>query len=388
MAACRFDVCMVLMCSLFALPAARADLESERYEPGPDAPAGYFPGPNSDARGLNLSGSLIVFQDLRGAKFDGADLRRVIFWQTVFDERTSFRGADLRGAQFQDVRLKGVDFEGALITHLFVDQATLRGDQIKSTESYRRRDLSGCNLTASVEDEWDGQKRGPTGVQDLSLAGFDLVETSFVGIDLTKMDLSGADLARARFRGCQVRQDQIFKSRGFSYPSKPTDRQSPPVQYAGMRFENMDLRGWNFVKANLRHASFVGCQLDGADFSGAEIEGAQLGQITADQLASTANFRRGELIGVTLRTIDLRDRDFSRMNLTGVHFLDCKVQGVDLTDAVVTNASFCNDAGRPDDKFSLDQIRSTWNARNGRLDGVCLPLSAVHLSGSSTSAPK
>jgi uncharacterized protein YjbI with pentapeptide repeats len=331
---------------------------------------------------------LIVFQDLCGAKFDGADLRRARFIQTVFNDRTSFRGADLRGGELVDVKLKGVDFEGALINQLLVDQATLRADQIKATESYRRRDLSGCKLEASVQDEWDGQNRGWTGVQDLSLAGFDLVETSFVGIDLTKMDLSDTDLARTRFRGCQVRQDQIFKSRGFSYPSEPTDRQSPPVQYAGMRFENMDLRGWSFVKANLRHASFVGCQLDGADFSGAEIEGAQLGQITADQLASTANFRRGELIGVTLRTIDLRDRDFSRMNLTGVHFLDCKVQGVDLTDAVVTNANFCSHAGRPDDKFSLDQIRSTWNARNGRLDGVCLPLSAVHLSGSSTSAPK
>ena len=385
MAACRFDVCMVLMCSLVALPAARADLESERYEPGPNAPAEYFPGPNSDARGLNLSGSLIVFQDLRGAKFDGADLRQVIFWQTLFDERTSFRGADLRGAQFQDVQLEGVDFQAALINYLLVDQATLRADQIKATESYRRHDLSGCKLTATL---WNGRENVPARVQDLSLAGFDLVGTSFVGIDLTKMDLSDTDLARTRFRGCQVRQDQIFKSRGFSYPSEPTDRQSPPVQYAGMRFENMDLRGWSFVKANLRHASFVGCQLDGADFSGAEIEGAQLGQITADQLASTANFRRGELIGVTLRTIDLRDRDFSRMNLTGVHFLDCKVQGVDLTDAVVTNANFCSHAGRPDDKFSLDQIRSTWNARNGRLDGVCLPLSAVHLSGSSTSAPK
>jgi uncharacterized protein YjbI with pentapeptide repeats len=146
-----------------------------------------------------------------------------------------------------------------------------------------------------------------------------------------------------------------------------------------MRFENMDLRGWNFVKANLRHASFVGCQLDGADFSGAEVEGAQLGQITADQLASTANFRRGELIGVALRTIDLRDRNFSRMNLTGVHFLACKVQGVDLTDAVITNANLGDYDDRPEDKFSLDQIRSTWNARNGQLRGVQLPARAKHL---------
>lgn len=225
-----------------------------------------------------------------------------------------------------------------------------------------------------------------------------------MGLDLTKMDLSGADLTRARFNRCTLRQEQVIKSAGFDRRvERRAERREdtfwdyawhPPrnglsfyAQYGGMKFGGMDLSGWSFANANLRRTGFYKCNLADANFSGAEVGCAHLQGVTWDQIVTTANFRRHELLGVTLDCVDLSGRDFSRMNLTGVRFTGCNVQGLDLTDAIVTGA-YLYQGDEPERLFTLDQVRSTWNARHGRLDGVVLPPSAAHLSGRSTSAPK
>lgn len=385
---------LLVVVTLLGAVSARGDTPESEFLPGPKTPPDYRPDRGDlDGRGLDLAKAVFVGLVPHGERFDNANLRRARFHQGYFAEHTSFRGADLRDAviDIEVQRLDRCDFRDARINGL--ETCRLTADQIAVTESYRQRDLSRCCLT------------GTAGAQALQLAGFDLTETLFMDLDLTKMDLSGADLTRARFTRCTLRQEQLVKSAGFDRRiQRSSERREDPFwdlkwyqprwgsgffheQYGGMHFGGMDLRGWSFANANLRRTGFYKCNLAGVDFSGAEIGGAHLHGITWDQLASTANFRRHELLGVTLDCVDLSGRDLSRMNLTGVRFEGCFVRGLDLTDAIVTHAVL-DQSRDPERLLTLEQIGSTWNARHGRLDGVSLPPSAVHLSGSSTSAPK
>lgn len=384
---------LLLVVMLLGVISAQGDTPESEFLPGPKTPPDYRPDRGDlDGRGLDLAEAVFVGLVPHGERFDNANLRRAKFYQGYFAERTSFRGADLRDAviDIEVQKLDLCDFQDARINGL--ETCRLTGEQIAVTESYRKRDLSRCCLT------------GEAGAQALQLAGFDLTETNFFDLDLTKMDLSKADLTRARFIRCTLRQEQVVKSAGFFRQiERSSERREDTFwdlawhaprrgggffqQYGGMKFADMDLRGWSFANANLRRTGFYDCNLADADFTGAEVGNAYLYGVTFEQLATTANFRRHELLGVTLAGVDLRGRDFSRMNLTGVRFECCNVQGLDLTDAIVTGA-YLNIGVKPEQQFTLDQIRSTWNARHGRLEGVALPPSAIHLSGSSTSAPK
>ncbi|MCL4192239.1 MAG: pentapeptide repeat-containing protein, partial [Thermoguttaceae bacterium] len=66
--------------------------------------------------------------------------------------------------------------------------------------------------------------------------------------------------------------------------------------------------------------------------------------------------------------IDFSRFPFSGVNMTGSTFFGCDFSGASFADSVVTAAQFSESAG-----LTVEQIKSTWNYKQGRMEGIILP---------------
>lgn len=382
---------------VFSCMAMRAYADTYGYEfrPGPNAPAGFRPGPGVDASGLDLSGSAFVGMDLSNANFERCNLQRVFFAQVRFQQGSaSFREADLRYARFAETPhspkqegLDECDFTDALIQGLqFTTQyAHLTIDQIRSTKSFKMKDLSGCQIVGGVSDRksYSFYHLRPRPVE-VDFRQFDLRNATFAAGDFTNSQFAGAIIRGCTFFKSNISPDQIASTSryvpdahvgGFpdSFFVTPdhfgmlTSRSG----YAGLGFAHMDLSSWNFAKADLRGTRLCDVNLTGVDFSGADISEAHFSNsISKDQLVATTSYQTGDLAGIVFARLDLSSVDFSRQNLTRSIFVLCDLSGADFTDAIITSADF---ASCIHPLLTLDQIKSTWNYKHGRMEGIRLP---------------
>ncbi|MDR1479698.1 MAG: pentapeptide repeat-containing protein [Planctomycetaceae bacterium] len=122
-------------------------------------------------------------------------------------------------------------------------------------------------------------------------------------------------------------------------------------------------------------------------FDNATIYGCTFADISFSQLASTKDFRSGCLTEVTFKCTDFSFTDLSRMTLLRCTFGGepyeireedhdekikihdiCDFEETNLTDAVITLCDFRNTKN-----LTAKQIKSTWNYKQNRMDGVKLP---------------
>ena len=117
----------------------------------------------------------------------------------------------------------------------------------------------------------------------------------------------------------------------------------------------------------------MGDGLKNADITDATISECAIHRgMTKLQLCSTKNYKDGNLSNSPFSRIDLSGCDLSRQNLTGSTFTECVFTGASFRDAVITNAQFA--IGTTDcPGLTVEQIKSTWNYKNGRMAGVVLP---------------
>jgi len=397
---------------LFALLAGRSSINADThgydFRPGPHAPKGFQPGPGADATGMDLSGSAFIGMDLSNANFEDCTLQRAVFVQVRFQHGSaSFKGADLRYAMFIDTPDSPAEewlderaFTDALINGLqFVDQrAHLSLTQLRSTRSFKLKDLSECQIVGGVSESnnysYFNLRRKPIAVD---FRQFDLRNATFAAADFSKSDFTGAIITGATFFKSAISPAQIASTSRcisrcdvnpfrmlVSRPGHPNLR--VPHQdltrvfdgrilsfrsgYADLAFSYMDLSTWDFVNADLRGTRFCDVNLTGVDFTGANISEAHFWKsISKEQLLATQSYRMGDLVGIVLARLDLSNVDFSGQNLTRARFVECNLNGADFTDAIITDADF-RGCFRPPP--TVEQIESTWNYKHGRMEGIKL----------------
>jgi uncharacterized protein YjbI with pentapeptide repeats len=142
-----------------------------------------------------------------------------------------------------------------------------------------------------------------------------------------------------------------------------------------IHFSGSDLSGTDFTGFTLQNTYFKSTLLKDCIFTDAVIEGCDLGYknhgITFEQLRSTKSYQDGNLIKIGLNLVWSEGiADFSGMNLTGCRFsCGSDNQGqLDLTDSVITNCTFSYFKG-----LTLENIKSTWNYKHNRMEGIKLP---------------
>jgi uncharacterized protein YjbI with pentapeptide repeats len=371
---------------------ANADTYGYEFHPGPGVPEGFTPGPGVDARGMDLSGSVFIGMDLSHARFEGCNLQRARFYQArFFSGGGSFRSADLRNAAFLESpdqpfrgRFADCDFTDALINGLSFlrQQDHLTLDQIRSTRSYKLKDLSACQIVAGVhEKEHYSYKNLTIKPVAVDLREFDLRDATFVAGDFTECDFRDAVITGATFVRSILTPAQIMSTKRYvmdpeldvstgSMYANPARQLVARNGYADIGFSLVDLSSWDFTNADLRGARFHDAKLDGVSFVGADISGAEFWKsITQEQLLSTKSYKEGNLASTMFVWLDLSKMDFSRRILAGARFVYCDLSRADFTDAVITEADF----RYLDDPPTVEQIKSTWNYKHGRMGGIFLP---------------
>ena len=307
---------------------------------------------NADFSGRNLLGHTFNKVDARGARFDGADLRHAVFAYYTKLTGASFRGADLRRARF--IGCDGLTADNDLTDALINDTWSSRDQdlqgaflltekQLRSTKSFKDRNLNGCSLVIE-------------GVPALDLRHFDLRNMT-IQMDFSNCRMEGADLTGSVIlRGSKVSHSQIQST----------------SQWPGHDFSYSGSRLWIYCPIEGMEPS--GQWLESLSFNpeGADLTGAYWpygnvvfleGTLTKEQLYSTTNYKRKTLRNTTFRGLKDDDWDFSGQDLTGVKFLDrwsnvkvLSLPRADFTDAIVTGTRL---------DLTPEQYKSTWNYKKG-----------------------
>jgi len=339
-----------------SLSCIQADTEQSRVKLGPWA-GDLKVGPRMNAVGKDLRGCEFVGQDMSGANFDRCDFQDVRIHDCILSN-ASFRKAKLTGVSLGECNIEGADFTDAIINGIKSSisinsphDVRLSEQQLISTRSYKIKNLGDCVIYGYDE-------KGENMLSHYDLRNANLRDVVLIGGDLRECDFTDADISRAEFRSCVITFDQLAATKTFK------DGRLREMCFSGAFSEGRA----DFSGKDLTGTVLYGPLRD-ANFDGANISRSTLGVMTTERLRTTKNYREGNLSGITLLGTDLSGCDLSRQNLTGCRFTKCDLSGAVFNDAVITDVQFTYKTVG----LTLDQIKSTWNYKHARMEGIKLP---------------
>jgi uncharacterized protein YjbI with pentapeptide repeats len=241
-------------------------------------------------------------------------------------------------------------------------------EQLVSTYSYKKKDLRNAMIR--------GMPSKRTGEPpEYDFRGADLSGAKLWYGDFTRCDSTDATMHQAELYLCLASFASLSSSKTFRW-NRLQGMKFPEVRFVdACDFSGMDLRRVDLSYITNRNATGLPpLNLTDAIVGGAKFGKmpAERGSITKEHLYSTASYKQGDLSGVTIVGIDLTSCDFSNQNLTGATFARCDLTNADFRDAVVTNVKFVYD-DEPGTGLTVEQIKSTWNYKHGRMEGILLP---------------
>lgn len=102
-----------------------------------------------------------------------------------------------------------------------------------------------------------------------------------------------------------------------------------------VRFERCDLSGAVLDGAKLTRVQFVGCRLTGLALGGSELTDV----VIEDSVLDLADFRSSTSSFLWLRDTSLKRTDFTEARLRNAAFLDCDLNGIDLSNTRIAGLS-------------------------------------------------
>ena len=362
---------MLLGVFLFVCTAC-ADTEQPRVVLGPGITNTEI-GPGTDLTGKQLAGCVFVGQDFRGAVFDDCDFFGCRICQCDF-RGVSFKRANFNGLQLGDCDFEGADFADAIINGIerydgrYGHDYRLTAKQFTSTLSYRTKNLKNCFIAIAPKS------RSEPARPRFDFRDARLDNSIFTSTNLSECNFTGADITGMKVIGGSLAFEQIKSTRNFPNLTRSTSRmvigidfaipeKETTFSFARFEFYNCTVRNIFHVKSSLRDVIFSRCRLTGGKATG--------------RLEQTRNFKRGDLSDLVFLGVDFSRLDFSKQNLTNCRFVRCDFSGAEFHDAVISGATFETVPGWPEwqnrNHLTLDQIKSTWNYKHGRMAGIRLP---------------
>ncbi len=320
-----------------------------------------------DVSGMRLFGCVFVGLDLRDAVFDNCDFDGARICQCRF-ENASFRNANFNGLQIGDCTFDKADFSGAIINGIerfdgrYGDDFYLTVPQFVSTYSYKSKKLSNCVIHLKSSDRHLVS-------YSLDFSDADLRDTIVRHVDLRNSDFSNARIRNMKLRMSTITVEQLM--------STADGRQKVFLGIESRAFyleDKHDLSDVEFYDSTLYDLLAGNVSLENVLLSRCEI----VGGVAKGTLEQTSSYRRGSLTGLRFLRVNFRNVDLSRQNMTSCFFTDCDFQSVDFADAVISNTWIrrCD--------LTAEQIKSTWNYKNGRMSTVNLPDHLEYLKNSAS----
>jgi uncharacterized protein YjbI with pentapeptide repeats len=315
----------------------------------------------------------VIFDDsvFRGVIVDKVEFNNCSFRNVTF---RGFRGCEgLNNCDFTDAIIhidesqpdkltdlatsnnsyKDFCFRGAM-SGMLVNEIPLDSEQLKQTASFRMRNLSGCGLFSFDKD----------------MSNFNLIHCKigkvpeYCSFDNTL--IRGANIDKISLK-------QIYSTYDYKQ-GRLIDVAFNYCDFTNGKFANMNLSGISFRYCNLANADFTNSKISWASFAGNSAEGKN---IEIRQIKSTADFKNKKLYRVSLDGVNLSNVDLSGFDLTGCCFSHCNLDNVNFTDAVITDCDFSVYPAIKNrsilHKITIEQVKSTWNYKNGYMRGISLP---------------
>ncbi len=323
----------LLVASSETLTASGADLTQPNVNLGPWTKP-LRVGPGAVFSGQRLWGTEIVGHDLTNGSFDDCDLAGVILRECNLTG-VSFRRAVLSGCAILDCKLKDNTFIDAVINDLDTgapqNMPSWDLGQLKSTLSYKRKNLDDCHIRI----------RGEKGVPlDLQLDDFSLHRTLFYEMDLTNTGFEGAKFSRLTMSLCRLNADNFSKASG-------------NLSDSGLDITLSDGR-LNLDKHYLWGTTISG-QVGAVTAIDARIDFLRAGPwLDRDILETTRNYHESAFEGCHFYKANLKGTDFSRKILLGCHFGGCDLTGSRFADAVISKTTFNECRGLTVDQIDLE----------------------------------
>jgi uncharacterized protein YjbI with pentapeptide repeats len=281
-----------------------------------------------------------------------------------FASTWNYKYNSMRGINLIDFDLRKANFAGKNVAHMFIDSLThdKRNPNVDLFKDATIADESGKNiLPIGISKE---QFYRTKNYKEKSLCGLILHDGKHNVEMGEQVDLNGQDLTGAKILGSLSRQHPHTEILNDAIIKNAT------------------------ILVALKYKS------------GNE----KVGFMNEKQLYSTQSYKQGDLTNITFTgdeqlkplygnvgvdngsTGDMKNWNLSRKNLSNCKFERVDLTDANFTDAVITGAIF----GRPlyktinnhkviiddfedDSHLTIDQIKSTWNYKNGLMSGVMLP---------------
>ena len=300
---------------------------------------------------------------LTDANFTGANLTSASFYSLrLYDGHFTEFAATLTGADFTDAIIKGVKF-GDIVSKGFTES------QLKSTKSYKEKDLSGIKLNGNNISGWD-------------FSGQNLSSAKFSGATLT-----GADFTDAIIKGVEFWD---IVSKGFTESQLKSTKSYKEKDLSGIKLSQNNISGWDFSGQNLSSADFYSTTLTDTNFTNTNLKSANIDYsiikganfsgavgFTESQLKSTKSYKEKDLSGIKLSNNNMSGWDFSGQNLssadfyyatlTGTNFTNANLSSTNIDYSIIKGANFSGAVG-----FTEWQLKSTESYKEKDLSGIGL----------------
>ncbi|MDR2642847.1 MAG: pentapeptide repeat-containing protein [Planctomycetaceae bacterium] len=347
-----------------------------------------------DSYGLAADGIPVTWDEFyKTANFKAKQLKCADIWTNKLSHL--FAGWNLEGSSLE---LRG-DLTDAVVTkcdlYLFIPDF---GSLDCKARMYGEKSYYKNNLTK--EEEEIASKAFTVFTSTWNYKYNRLEYISLYGIDLRKGDFYKKDVSKMRFVDCKF-FDETNKNEYIFADAVITGNHNNPYQetpngiskeqlyktdcYKKKQLKNINvhhLPRLDVTGQNLEGTTFTGSAAD-YKFDGTYIERTTMRSITKDQLYTTKSYKNGFISKSRFFDADFSHANLSNMNLTGCRFFKCDFKDADFTNSVINNCSFgisakesgynVNNPHLESKNLSIEQIKSTWNYKNNRMDGIKLP---------------
>jgi uncharacterized protein YjbI with pentapeptide repeats len=206
------------------------------------------------------------------------------------------------------------------------------------------------------------------------LRGFNIGNYYFKNCDFADAKISqlGKITYLYKIESDQFRRTDSYKRRQLAYlevivegDNNSHDFSDFDLRYSKLKFTDKD-SDFTYLNGNNYFAKH---KLDRAI-----IEGAYLTQISAKQLYSTSDYVNGRVHEITFVNCNFANANFSKIDMSGCKFITydekfpMNLLKANFNDSVISNCDFTKAKN-----LTVDQIKSTWNYKSNRMEGIKLP---------------
>jgi len=252
---------------------------------------------------------------MRGWVLAGAKLQHAYLESCVFDERTSFEGADLSGATLRRCAIERDGKRG--MASLPADRAEI--STILESTSYL---LNSPSTFASTTLQG-------TRFEDCQFPLVDFAGARFKEARITGGNFSYASFSHAEFHGCDI--DGVVME-GADFRGVTLNGQNEKDEDGG-RIKNSDLSRANLFGSTLENLRVIGSKLRGVNLEG----GSMSNVVVKNSILEGAQLSERKLEGVVCKESDLNRTRWGGSSLKDVLFRRCSLDEADFSPIRKTN---------------------------------------------------